>query len=401
MRTAGILLVLSIAAGVLPAVAGAAQWETDFIEVPALEMDAALAYSGRPAVADAEGRIHLVFHNNLDLDSFRVGYVSRDVDGTWGTPVVISQPGRNALNATAALGRDGRLHVLWEDVTGGEGEIVHCVRGTDGVWSAPAAIAPAPGLSSQPRLVVDAFNRVHAVWVDNRTGYRAILHSSAPAGGAWEPPEVLTTADEIPDEVVLAADGIGGVHAVWREQEGNARTGIYYNLVYAYLGADRTEPPKPILLVTTLSTAHQPHLAAEADGTLHLVWLDNRTAAGGSYFEIFYKRYLPGIGWGHDKRFTYEDTQHGRPVAAVGPDGQVNIVWEDYREGNSRVYYRQITRETGWDPNPTMLSDGLGSGQTPTLVAFPDEHIVVLWTDALASGATRILAKDGVQSATP
>ncbi len=401
MKRMMILFVILAVAAAAPAGSRAADWESNIIEVPAFSSDAALGYGGHPAVADSRGRIHLVFQNNLDLDLFRVGYVMRDADGNWGEPEVISQAGRSARNASAALDRDGRLHVVWEDVTAGDGEIVHCVRETDGTWSEPAAIAPSPGLSSQGRVVVDAFNRVHVVWVDNRTGYRAILHTSAPPGGPWDPPQILTGEDDNPDQVVLAADGIGGVHAVWRLQEGNARTGIYYQIMYVYLGADRPDPPQPTLIVTHPSISHQPNLTAAEDGTLHLVWMDNRNAIGAAYFEIFYKRYLPGIGWGHDKRFTYEDSEHARPVAVTGADGVVNIAWEDYRDGNSRVYYRQITPEFGWDPLPTPLSDGPGSGQTPTLVSFPDERIVVLWTDALATGDTRILAKEGLQSALP
>ena len=195
----GIIAIFGLASAVV-----AAEWEEESMEVPAFDTDAALGYGGCPAVADAQGRIHLVFQNNLELDRFRVGYVFRDENGVWGEPEVISQAERSARNATAAVDRDGRVHVLWEDVTAGDGEIVHCRRELDGTWGTPTPISSAPGLSSQPRVGVDAFNRVHAIWVDNRFGFRAVLHASAPAaGGPWNPPLALTGEDDIPDQLVL------------------------------------------------------------------------------------------------------------------------------------------------------------------------------------------------------
>ena len=62
MRT--IALLLALLGGAVPA-AGAAEWENDYVEVPAFDLNAALGYGGRPAVADADGRIHLVAIHRL------------------------------------------------------------------------------------------------------------------------------------------------------------------------------------------------------------------------------------------------------------------------------------------------------------------------------------------------
>ena len=130
---------------------------------------------------------------------------------------------------------------------------------------------------------------------------------------------------------------------------------------------------------------------AAPDGTLHLVWSDNRLSTIGirsGYFDVYYKRYLPGVGWGHDKQFSWDGTDHARPILTLGAGSTVNICWEDYRFGNPEIYYRQITPETGWDPDPSRLTSDAGASQSPTLLSVPGGGILLLWADARGAGIT-------------
>ncbi len=82
-------------------------------------------------------------------------------------------------------------------------------------------------------------------------------------------------------------------------------------------------------------------------------------------------------------------------MVAVGVGASVNVAWEDFRDGNSEIYFRQITPELGWDPASTRLSLDISSSQTPALLPLPDGSILALWTDARGFGDFRLLAKSG------
>jgi hypothetical protein len=376
----------------LAASAFGATWQPGSQEIPALEMSVSLG-GGQPVAAARSGEVFVLFQDFVNDTTFRVGSLVRAADGAW-LPAEVLSGERNARNPSVSGGQDGRAHVVWEDITDGEGDIAYRVRGVDGIWSETISIAPAAGASREPVLAVDAFDRVHAVWVDARTGLPQIMHSVLPPGGAWAQPVVISAGGDNPDEPSVAADAVGGVHIVWRDRTGSIRTGVSYDILY--LRIDAMEPPgAPLQLVNHISISQWPAIAAAQDGVLHLVWADNRDAQRGSFFEIYYKRYLPGIGWGHDKRFTRDNHDHSRPVVAVGAGASVNVAWEDFRDGNSEIYFRQITPELGWDPTSTRLSVDISSSQTPALLPLTDGSMLALWTDARGFGDFRLLAKGG------
>ncbi len=382
-----------LVAALLAAASGlGATWQPESQEVPVLELSVNLG-NGQPVAVDPEGRVFVLFQNIVNDSTYQVGCLVRGAQGDWMSAEVLS-PDRNSRNPSVAAGRDGRVHVLWEDIVDGSGEIIHRVREADGSWSEPVAIAPAPGVSREPVVAVDAYNRVHAVWIDARSGLPKILHAVLPPGGEWGEPTVLSPDADNPDQPCVDADAVGAVHVVWRDRVGSVRTGVSYDLFY--LRVDGTDlPGAPVPLVTHVSIAQWPSIAATGDGVLHLVWVDNRDALQGSYFEVYYKRFLPGIGWGHEKRFTRDYVDHARPMVAVGAGSTVNVAWEDYRDGNSEIGFRQITPELGWDPAPTRISMDISSSQAPALAALPGGGLLALWTDARGFGDFRLLTRSG------
>lgn len=398
LRTAILLLVASAAA----APATAATWDPNQVVVSTGGENATLGVSGRAATVDASGRVCLVFQNNLGGDNFQVLFTTEDGQGGWSTPVLLSGDTK-ARNACVAMDHEGRLHVVWEDITAGEveGEIVHRVQDTDGTWGDPEYLFPAPGFSRHPAVTVDSMDRVQVVWEDGRQGIQRLLHAVAPAGGgAWSGPHNLSVNGVFPEDASLAADGMGGVYVVWSDRGTTDITRFSYDILFCHI-EDPFQPPPPVAVVDHVSSSRRPFIDAAPDGTLHLVWLDDRNSGSLEYSEVYYKRYLPGIGWGKDKRFTYAQVEHGRPVAIAGPGHTVNVAWEDYRTGTPDIYYRQITDARGWDRDPTRLTSDLSSSQSPTLVLLPDGRLTLVWSDAQGTGSFQVFAKDGTVASSP
>lgn len=401
LRSALILLVAA-AVGGTAAVARATDWDPNPVVVSSGGENATLGVSGRAAVADASGRVCVVFQSNLGGDAFQVRFSEEQEDGTWSLPEVISGATK-ARNASMTVDQEGRLHAVWEDITAGEGdgEIVHRVRDPDGTWGDPEFVLPASGFSRHAAVTVDAMDRIQVVWEDGRLGVQRLLHAVAPAGGGgWSGPHVLSAGGVFPEDPSLAADGLGGVHVVWSDRSSSDITRFSYDVLYTHI-EDPSQPPAPVHLVDHAASARHPCIEATANGTLHLLWLDDRISGSLDYFEVYYKRYLPGIGWGKDKRLTYNQVEHGSPVAVAGPGNTVNLAWEDYRSGTPDIFFRQITDARGWDRDPTQITADLSSSQSPTLVLVPGGGLTLIWSDAQGSGTFRVYAKDGSATAAP
>ena len=70
---------------------------------------------------------------------------------------------------------------------------------------------------------------------------------------------------------------------------------------------------------------------------MHVVWYDNRDGNN----EIYYKRSTDaGINWGADTRLTNNTAYSEYPSVAVS-GSVVHVVWNDYRDGNSEIYYKR------------------------------------------------------------
>jgi hypothetical protein len=248
---------------------------------------------------------------------------------------------------------------------------------------------------------VDAFNEVHVVWIDGRQGVQRVLYSSQVPGGGWSPAQTLSVGGFLPEDVTMDADGLGGVHIVWADRGMSEQERFSFDLLYLRIDPETMVIPDPVRLIDHSGVALRPFLEALDDGTLHLVWLDDRSAARTSVFEIYYKRYLPGIGWGNDKRFTYDGVDHNRPVIVAGAGNTLNLAWEDFRAGTPDIYYRQITQETGWDRDLTPLTSDISASQAPSLLAISDGRLIIFWTDSQGSGTFQVFAKDGNVGAMP
>lgn len=385
----------------LAAPAAGATWEVNSEQVPSPQANATLGISLHPAAAGPDGVVHLTYQNRVGDEEQFIVYVNRQKDGTWSTPISLSEPGLNSNNPAVSLDPSGGLHVVWSE-NSSNGDVVYRRRTPDGEWLDAQILSPSPGFSRRPLVAADAFGRIHVAWLDGRSGLPQILYCVNEPGSPWEDPRVISREFGLPDDVTLVADPVGGTHLAWSDRVGVDQRGRpIHDLFYLHVAPGQEETAEPVRLVTGPSRSSSPYLAVTSDSAVHLVWLDTRDAQGAYDSEIYYRRFLPGIGWGKSKRFSYDLSHHGRPVIIEGSGGTLNVAWEDYRAGNPEIYYRQITHETGWDPQGTRLTDDPSSSQTPFLVTLEDGDMVLFWTDAVGSGDFRIYARDGNVFSTP
>jgi len=50
--------------------------------------------------------------------------------------------------------------------------------------------------------------------------------------------------------------------------------------------------------------------------------------------------------WSDDQRLTETGAESLRPAIAAAPDGQLHVVWDDYRNLDHEIYYKNRTGST-------------------------------------------------------
>ena len=379
-----------------------AEWDPLLESVSPAQVKATLGVSSRNAAVDAVGTVHLVYQNSSGIDQFQLYYVTRNTAGGWSPPVAISPAGVNARNASLSLDHEGRVHISYEMTSVSGDDIAHLMRDTNGTWSsAPVLVFPSAGFSRSAVSAVDSFDKLHVVWVDGRDAIQRILHASWSVADGWRGPDVLSVGGTVPQDPTIDTDELGGIHIFWSDRVPAPQPDQKWDLFYTRLDAASPSIPAPRDLVRGGSTSVRPYVEALPDGTVYVVWLDNRAASQLDAFEVFFKRYLPGVGWGKDKRFTYDITNHARPVIVAGGGQSLNVVWEDFRFGSPDIFYRQVTPERGWDRDLTQLTTDESASQAPTLVALANGGLLLIWGDAQEGGTFRIFAKEGTASSSP
>ena len=126
--------------------------------------------SSLPQVAPAaDGTIHVVWEERY-AQRVAVGYTFGRY-AAWHRPIGLTRPGRRH-SPRIAVSQRGNVHVLW--VSGNVLAYRERTTGEDARWQMPERIARAADGISHPRIVLDASDDVHVVWVAHQEGTRAL-----------------------------------------------------------------------------------------------------------------------------------------------------------------------------------------------------------------------------------
>jgi hypothetical protein len=109
---------------------------------------------------------------------------------------------------------------------------------------------------------------------------------------------------------------------------------------------------------------------------VHIVWYDYRDLV----WDLYYKRSTDeGVTWEPEVRLTNDPANSFYPaIAASGSD--IHVVWPDYRDGNSEVYYKHSSDGgDNWGQDIRLTNDTAKS-RTPS-VAISGSIVHVAWYD--------------------
>jgi hypothetical protein len=238
----------------------------------------------------------------------------------------------------------GTVHVVWPKLDLSSippvQRLYYGTRAPNGTWSAPGMIAGGAGFA--PKLVIDAQQTLHALWI--APGER-LNYSQHPSGGAWSTPVDLAPAISN-GPIDLAVDRSGRVYAVYS-------CGFAIDCPDSSLGYYRVRTPDGIWQPPRAVPSSDVSAAIEVDDRLHLVWeLNGRGFSAVVQGDGALAAPIP-FGEGY---------QVYRPQAVVDTNGLVQIVWVLNQEG---YYVAQLP--DGTFALPIALTQVDGSNGPPQL----------------------------------
>jgi hypothetical protein len=373
----------------LPVVLLGATWPLNDVRVSPPGVLAQCA-PGRSSIALLPGgRLYAVWYQRTAPQASVVRGAERSAEGVWTIdPTVLSLGDSVVVDPVLAATSSGELHLAWQDLRDGAEEIYYRHRTAGGTWEGEQRLTTGEGESQDVALAVGPNDRLHVVWSDADPGNNEIFHCFRDPEGAFSPPRRLTNhpAESLQPNCVV--DSTGTVFLVWEDGllDGTGPTDFNTEIWFMTLDPDGNPQTGPIRVSRAVGISRNPTIAMGPGGALHIFWSDARDKApsnpGALPYAIWYRRWLPGLGFGYEKRFAFSAADHLNPMVATSADGAVNVVWEDYINGNGDIYFRQITPATGWDVQPTRLTYTPGPTRYPTLIAEPDGTLDLLWCDA-------------------
>jgi hypothetical protein len=236
--------------------------------------------------------------------------------------------------------------------------------------------------------------RVYIVWQDARLfplptsgdprSYTIFMRTFRSMGGTGFGPELQVSSYDTLNAATSPVVTVGDSNRVWivwqKASDGTGTTALYSSLYHSNTGV-----LDPIVQLTSgPSFSGTPSIAATRDGVVHLVWTDTRTG----FQEIWTKRFVPGSGWTPDEQLVFSPISASAPSITTDWHNHAHLVWVDRRDSNqNEIYYKEYVPGVGWDALDTRVTANTFSQIQPYVDADAMGNVYTVWTD-LRNGST-------------
>lgn len=378
------------------------EWNTPQIEDnPELSPDGAQLYLTIKDVSSGKQ----YYPDSADFDI----YVSSYSNGRWNKPVNAgSGINGSGHDGNPALSADGKtLYFTSENRSDGAGGFdLYCSTKTASDWDAALRLSSSSAVTSlaynNAHVLRAVGKTLHLVFSDAREGNAEVYYRrSDDAGATWGPERRVTSSAGISWFPSVAVGPDGTVHIVWDDDRSGTRT-IYYRR-----SADGGASWDAETVISTgAGKAWYPDVAADAQGRVVAAWQDQRNGAG----EIYLRRSLDGgKTWESELRLTNASYESERPTLSVDGKGRLHLAWYDWRDDPSRaeVYYAKSSDGgASWETQTRLTTNsGATSSGLPALASDGNDglHLVYYHGTKLVSGDVYYLrsADGGASWASP
>ncbi len=128
------------------------------------------------------------------------------------------------------------------------------------------------------------------------------------------------------------------------------------------------------------STQSAPDMAIGPNGNIYIVWEDNRN---GNYDIYLSSSADGGSSFSTDVLIDNDGANQQRPAVVTYGTSNVYVVWQDFRNGNWDIYFARSSNGGASFGTPVLVSDAGGSSEQsyPDIAVAGNDNIYVVWQD--------------------
>lgn len=305
----------------------------------------------------------------------------------WLTTTDLSATGQDAELPVVATGADGTTAVVWTRSDGTNDLIQVAIRAPgESTFGAPKTLTQTGLNADSPDIDVADDGTVTVVWARDNGSDDIVQVSTREAGSSsFSAPVDLSAAGENSGFAQVESSADGTTTVSW------IRNGPSSTLVQAATRqAGRDDFSSPVTLASTGSPFF-PSLAVGDDGTTVIAWNENLFFGGAIRASI---REAGSNNFSVPIELTPAGALAAAPQAAIGPDGQVTVVF--LRDPGPELIVQEVTSATGSGTfsAPVDLTATGQNAQTPDVAIAPDGSTTVVFArseggNVLAQARTR------------
>lgn len=350
---------------------------------------------------------------NTEIYAQRVNSLGVPLWSTNGV-VVCDATGDQQLPSIISDGTGGAI-IVWQDRRNGTDFDIYAQRiDANGVplWTTNGVqLSGASDNQLAPQLVTDEINGAIVVWEDRRNGTNYDIYAQRVDGSGivqWSAtgePVVSSVEHQLTPRIVT--DNAGGAIIVWADYRSASHYDIYAQRLIAS-GASQWAA-NGVAVVNAEGNQFGPSIAADGIGGVVAVWQDYRSSTD---FDI-HTQHLDASGvvqWAANGVVVSAalGNQVSPSVVMSGLNSFI-VGWEDYRNGSSDIYAQRVnaTGSMSWSANGLTVCNANGSQGLPQMVADDAGGAILVWKDyrngaasdlylqRINQNGTRLWASDG------
>lgn len=324
--------------------------------------------------ASGDGSEFAVWYKTTSQDS-RI-YATRladDVSAYWEAPQALTDSVA-ILDLAIAADAHGNAMVIWIQPDYPNNRL-YARRYAHGIgWGAAQTIDDNTGHCALPRLAADATGNVIVVW-QRGTGVSVDIYAnrfSATAG--WGSTQLISSGAGSAYNPDIAMNSSGTAMTIWYQED----AGTYNAYARRFTSGSGWEAAQ--LIESGVADAYLPRVAIDDAGVALAVWHQP---------DIYFNRYLPGIGWGVEQIIAGGSV--GNPRIAVNATGKAILTWNQWDPsspyaGDALVYARKYDPTSGW-ATARQVTTELGSANAPHAAIDAQGYATIIWSQSIASGS--------------
>jgi hypothetical protein len=350
--------------------------------------DAGSAFQLEPSITvDNVGNIYIAWTDTRNGDSDIYFVNSTDGGNIFSSNKKVNDDGVAAGQGTSHIRAKGanNIYLVWEDNRDGNWDI-YFANSTDGgnTFSSNKKINDDGSGVSQynPFIAIDIVGNIYITWDDRRNSNPDIYFANSTDNGVTFSVNKRVNDDvssTTQNAVSMALDNTGTIYIAWQDNR-NGNYDIYY--------ANSTDQGNTFSTNKKLNDdlkeaiQYKSAIAVDDAGNIYIVWQDERNGDSDIYFACSSSG---GTNFSVNKKINDDvgAAEQAGPSIAVDNFGNVYIVWYDWRNGDTDIYF---ANSSDWgntfSTNKIVNDDGIGEWQdSPSITVDNAGYIYIAWSD--------------------